>query len=868
MCDQSIDSLLIDAAACLVLAFDQDGRVVRFNHACEEATGCSAAEVVGQNIWNFADMPGSDDELRSLCGKLLQNRSPLKHEGVWTTRDGRRRQIVWNFALSADVQGHKRYVIATGDCVKEESHPWPHLRDKEVWFTKLIETADEGVGIIDAEGRLTYVNPRLSRIMGYPIEEIIGRQFFEFMKREEQDAGREHLSRRKRGLREDYEVRFVRKDGSEIWVQNRTNPLVNEQGQMIASLAMVADITERKHTEEKLRRSEQLHRRIIEAVPGGIVMVGTQGDILHANAEAERILGLRFDSKSQVYVSDFQSLTLREDGTECPIDEYPVTRCLRTGEPQPPATIGVLHPDGQIFWAIFTAIPSLDPDTGFRTGAVVTFLDITARKRTEDALRESEERFRLAVETSPDAMFYQDTDLRLIWVSKTAPGVTKEQVLGRTDEELVGKEEAARLAPLKRRILETGVVERAETHFEIEGKLHSYDLVFVRRTGPDGAVLGLAGYARDVTARTKAEEALKALNETLEERIAERTELLENQTRIMQSVLNGMSDGVLVADEQGNILMYNPAVERMAGSRRNDRPQTIQGSISRRKFFKADKVTPYQADELPLARAIRGETVYDEEILVRREVGGDAWVSVSAVPLRDDQGRPKGGVSVARDFTERKRAEDQLRESERHYRDLSDRNRLLIQEVEHRVGNNLAGLLGLVSVMRARTPDVEAFADAIESRLRAMAQVQRMLIDSAWRSVGLKSLVSTVLQEMCDLAPYVAEPLVDGPEIAVAPKRVLPLMLILVEWFTNSCKYGAHSEPGGRLHVTWSEESDRGQRRVRLLWEEHGGPSPLGPVIPSLGTELVQSFAERELRGSCRMTFPLAGAEHALVFSA
>ncbi|HZL35792.1 MAG TPA: HWE histidine kinase domain-containing protein [Tepidisphaeraceae bacterium] len=92
--------------------------------------------------------------------------------------------------------------------------------------------------------------------------------------------------------------------------------------------------------------------------------------------------------------------------------------------------------------------------------------------------------------------------------------------------------------------------------------------------------------------------------------------------------------------------------------------------------------------------------------------------------IRGEQGTLTGGVTVIRDLTERKRAQAALQESERHYRDLAEHNRLLVREVEHRVGNNLAGLLGLVSVMRERATDVQTFADAIESRLHGMASVR------------------------------------------------------------------------------------------------------------------------------------------------
>ena len=93
----------------------------------------------------------------------------------------------------------------------------------------------------------------------------------------------------------------------------------------------------------------------------------------------------------------------------------------------------------------------------------------------------------------------------------------------------------------------------------------------------------------------------------------------------------------------------------------------------------------------------------------------------------------------------------------------------------------------------------------------------------------------------------------------------------LLEWFTNSSKYGAHSVAGGRVDITWDlmPPGVGGLRDLRLRWRESGGPPPVakeGATTPSLGTELVRSFAGRELRGRCVLRYPPSGAEHLLEF--
>lgn len=153
-------------------------------------------------------------------------------------------------------------------------------------------------------------------------------------------------------------------------------------------IGVAQNITQRVKTEQALRASEELNRRVIEAVPGGIVHVGPNGDVRVANEAAQRLLGLSWEALTSRYVSDFATETLRESGEIMPVDEYPVTQCLRTGQPAGPTTLGVRRPDGEVTWAIFTAVP-VRGEAGKPDGAVVTFLDITKRKQTEEALSQA-----------------------------------------------------------------------------------------------------------------------------------------------------------------------------------------------------------------------------------------------------------------------------------------------------------------------------------------------------------------------------------------------------------------------------------------------------------------------------------------------
>jgi len=149
------------------------------------------------------------------------------------------------------------------------------------------------------------------------------------------------------------------------------------------------DIARRKRTETALNAAMELNERLIEALPGGVIQVRHDGAMLRANPEALRILGLTWEELASLRPQDFDQLTCFEDGSPARTADYPLTKAIVTGETQPATTLGVKRKDG-IAWAVFRAVPTRDVETQEVTGAVVTFFDITERKRFEDKLRHTQ----------------------------------------------------------------------------------------------------------------------------------------------------------------------------------------------------------------------------------------------------------------------------------------------------------------------------------------------------------------------------------------------------------------------------------------------------------------------------------------------
>jgi PAS domain S-box-containing protein len=124
------------------------------------------------------------------------------------------------------------------------------LRDNERKYRHFIESTHEGVWEIDAEMRTRFVNPRMQQLLGYSAGEMLGRTLLDFMDDQGRGLARQQVERRKAGISESHDAKFLRKDGTALWVRLETSPITNEKGELSGTLAMVADITERRQAEQ------------------------------------------------------------------------------------------------------------------------------------------------------------------------------------------------------------------------------------------------------------------------------------------------------------------------------------------------------------------------------------------------------------------------------------------------------------------------------------------------------------------------------------------------------------------------------------------------------------------------------------------
>ncbi|MCA9068346.1 MAG: PAS domain S-box protein, partial [Planctomycetaceae bacterium] len=288
----------------------------------------------------------------------------------------------------------------------------------EEQYEVIFKTVTDGLIINALDGTIVEANPAACEMHGYTREEFIGQSAAEFVHPDSLHLFSEYVEALSAGRSFHCFAQDLRKDGAIFDVEVNGVPFqFNGQPHL---LGIVRDVTKRKSVEDALRQSEEINRLIVGAVPAGIVRVSLTGGILDANRRAQDFLGLSKDELTQQFVHDYDSTSIHEDGTICDTADFPVSKCLQTGKKHGPLTLGVRRPDGSIAWAMFVAIPLPDPQTHQPNGAIVTFLDITDRKKTEQKFVESEERFRLLAENVPGVIYLcqNDEGYRMIYISE------------------------------------------------------------------------------------------------------------------------------------------------------------------------------------------------------------------------------------------------------------------------------------------------------------------------------------------------------------------------------------------------------------------------------------------------------------------
>lgn len=519
-------------------------------------------------------------------------------------------------------------------------------RESELRFRQLVGNIQEAFWIAEPDPfRILYVSPALESQYGRDLAAIY-ENFNEWLR----DIHPEDLPRVEAALQSgplheiDIEFRIIRPDGEIRCLRSRGYPVTNERGEIYRVAGLTQDITERRRDERRLREQEEKLREILESITDRFFAIDQEWRIVFANAGAaagmERQVGLQ---RSQLIGRQVWEVLPHLLGT-------PFEHELRSAmETRSPAHFEE-YLAGLRSWYEVHAYPCRDG------GISVYYRDVTDRRALEERLRASEQRFRALTENSLDtiAVLAEDGIIRYKSASvQRELGWSPQEMEGHSILEFVHPDDRPEVAAaLERAVASTesapGVVELRLRHRD--GSYRILETLIRSHLG-EPAVAGIVANSRDVTERRQAELELRASEQRF------------------RALSESAPVGIFLTDAEGRADYFNRRWAEITGLA----PEEGVGDGWIRAIHPDDRERVVSA----WMSHGRSQNEYDDSFRILRPDGEVRWVEGRAAGLPTEEGKPHGHVGTVEDITERRRAEEQLRESERRFREMADS----IQEV-------------------------------------------------------------------------------------------------------------------------------------------------------------------------------------------
>lgn len=491
------------------------------------------------------------------------------------------------------------------------------------------------------------------------------------------------------------------------------------------------------------------------------------------------------------------------------LDAETVLRKLTTIESEVPSDAGR--------WYLRRMLPYRTRDNRI-AGVVVTFNDITDRRAAAQAMNDARLYAEAIVGSVPQPLLVLDAQMR---VQSANPAfydlfrVSAKETEGSVLYDLGnGQWDISRLRSLLDEVLSKN---QAVADYEVEHEFRDIG----RRCMLLNARKLAQGVGRD-------ELILLAVEDITERKHAE--ELAGRLAAIVES----SDDAILGKTIDGIVTSWNVGAEQLFGYR----PDEIVGKSV------MNLVPPDRHDEERdiLARVGRGEHIQHYETLRRRKDASLVWVSLTISPLNDGTGHVIGASTIARDMSERRRADEH--------------RKTLMRELNHRVKNTMAVIQSIASQTLSHAATLDEARDTFGLRLINLSKAHDVLTRESWQSANLTEIVADTVKPHTGSRNRFR---IGGPDIRLAPSVALAISMALHELSTNAVKYGALSSENGHVDIEWQIEGEDAGRRLVLHWQESGGPPVTQPKRKGLGSRLIERALAAELGGEVRVDYASTG---------
>lgn len=582
------------------------------------------------------------------------------------------------------------------------------LGERERRLQAIIETEPECVKLLGPGCTLLQMNPAgLRMIEADSLGQVVGRSMLDLVLPEYQRAFAELTECVLCGATEtlEYEIQGLR--GTRLWLETHATPYRDASGQIVSLLGVTRDITERKRVDAALRSAEALFRNLVEQSLVGIQIV-QDGKYAFANSTLAKIFGY---TEAEVLALESWTCVVADEDRDMVLDQ--VRRRVSGETPRAHYVFRGLRKDRTV---IDIEIRSDRIELHGRPAVLGMLIDITERKRAEDLLRASEERFATVFRSSPVGVCISTLDAGTFLDANEAfldiVGHTREAVLGRSSLDL-----NYWIDPEDRRKL----VQALKEH----GSVRNRDVSFRRKDGSIGHSL------RSLERITIAGEdcILTILNDITEGRRVEQE--LARQRIELQIILDTVPALIFYKDRESRFVRVNRQLAQMMGLPAEEFVGKSDADLG------SEFANRYREDDLRVMTS--GQPVRQREEPLHSSPG-ERWLMTDKVPYRDESGQVVGVIGFAIDVTERKRVEDELRASRERLQVLSrqllnaqeDERRHIARELHDQVGQSLTAIK--LNLKSFRPPDYETstlmiFEETINVVDQTLEQVRTLSLE-------------------------------------------------------------------------------------------------------------------------------------------
>jgi PAS domain S-box-containing protein len=422
------------------------------------------------------------------------------------------------------------------------------LAASERKYRELIQYAPTAIYEIDFQtGLFTSVNDSMVDLSGYSREELLHMKASDLLVDESKVLFQARV-RQWLGGEEPYknvEYRVKAKDGHTIYAVLEPTFTKDEQGKPLGATVIGYDVTERKLAEEALAKAyaalvNERNRllAVMEALPIGMSILDKQGGVSQTNKGFEAVWGGPLPQINSIADYKPYQAWWAETGQPVQPEEWASTQAVQKGVTVTGQFLQIQRFDGRRAFVLNSGAPTRDVN-GKITGSAVAIMDITQWIEAENALQESQNRFRVALSMVPIMVYTCDQELRYTWVYQPLRGFQPEEVIGKRDDELLPAETVAELMAVKRLALETGQGGIHEVNIPINGQNTYYILTIDPLRDPQGNISGLTCSAIDITdkKRQEAEQQEQAIQIEVQKR------LMDHREQDRSTVARDLHDG-------------------------------------------------------------------------------------------------------------------------------------------------------------------------------------------------------------------------------------------------------------------------------------------------------------------------------------